>query len=152
MNVFRITRAKYAKDISGTGARLYGGRWNPKGLAVLYTAESRALAALELLVHLPPHLLPEDIKLITLEVPDDLLVETWLVSELPQTWRRYPASDELAAMGEKWVLSGKSLILKVPSVIIPQEFNILINPIHEAFDRVEILTVEDFRIDDRLVK
>ncbi|MCA9731818.1 MAG: RES family NAD+ phosphorylase [Lewinellaceae bacterium] len=152
MEVYRISRSKYADDISGTGARLYGGRWNPKGVAILYTAESRALAALELLVHLDPNLLPSDLKIITIKIPEELSFEILTKSELPENWKNYPAPFELGEIGEKWVFSKRTLGLKVPSVIIPEESNILINPLHDGFHRIEILEIEGFSIDDRLIK
>lgn len=151
MKVFRITRAKYAEDLSDSGARLYGGRWNPKGIAILYTAESRALAVLELLVHSTPLLLPEDLKLIGIEIPDELTILTWSPHELPSAWRNYPADRVLAAMGEKWALSGQSLALKVPSVFVPAENNVLINPAHPDFSSIKMIHSEDFQLDTRLL-
>ncbi|MCO6475374.1 MAG: RES family NAD+ phosphorylase [Phaeodactylibacter sp.] len=151
MKVYRISKAQYANDLSGTGARLYGGRWNPKGIAILYTAESRALAALELLVRLDPNLLPDNLKLITIEIPGDLPVEVLSKEALPRNRKNYPAPSELAKLGEKWVLSQKTLALKVPSVIIPEEFNVLINPLQTNFNQARIIEIEDFSIDGRLV-
>jgi len=107
---------------------------------------------LELLVHLDPNLLPSDLKLITIKIPEELSFEILTKDGLPKNWKSYPAPFELGEIGEKWVFSKRTLVLKVPSVIIPEESNILINPIHGDFHKIEMIEMENFLIDDRLIK
>ena len=151
MIVYRITREKYHKDISGAGSRMYGGRWNSKGIAVLYTAETRALSTLELLVHTDYDLIPPRLKLLTIELPikSEQLYEI-KIKELPENWKRVPPPDELKRIGEKCLVRENRLAIKVPSVIIPDEYNIVINPGHPDFERVLLKKIEDYQLDQRL--
>lgn len=152
MLVFRLARRKYIRDLSGTGARLYGGRWNNKGIAMVYTSDTPSLAALEVLVHLSPQTLPPDYCLATFVVPDDIKAEALAAGDLPRNWRDYPSPAKLAKIGSDWAQSGCSLVLAVPSVIIPAQQNILINPQHADMKRVSVVRVEPFQFDKRLVK
>lgn len=150
MQLFRITKKRYADDLSGEGARLYGGRWNRKGTPALYTSESVSLAAMEVLVNLPAAELPDDLQLLTLNVSDDAGMDEIQVNDLPGGWTRYPPPGSLAEMGTRWFQSGENLLLRVPSAAIPWEWNVLINPRHEMMESVEILSVESFGFDERL--
>lgn len=152
MLVYRIARASYINDLSGFGAREYGGRWNQKGVPVVYASESRSLAVLEYLVHLPLSLLPSELRIATISIPDEIVPVQIAIDKLPATWRNYPAPLKLADMGAAWIKAGKNLLLRVPSAIVEQEFNILINPVHPDMRRISIVSVEDFRIDDRLLR
>jgi len=149
MKVYRITKAKYSQDLSGTGAKLYGGRWNSKGTAILYTAENKALAALKSLVHFDPVLVPKNLKIITIEIPKRA-IKNLGQDKLPKGWKSNPVLLELSEIGKKWVESNSSLALKVPSVIIPGEYNVLVNPEHKLFSTIKILEQEDFSFDERL--
>lgn len=151
MRLFRIARAKHINDTTGAGARIYGGRWNEKGVGVIYTSESRALAALEFLVHVPMPLTPGDLRIIYFDVPERLVSRALDVAVLPGNWRDYPPPPELAARGTHWVHAGESLLLRVPSAIVEHEFNVLINPAHPDFKAVEISTPELFVFDRRLL-
>lgn len=139
MLVWRICREPFA-DLSGEGARLYGGRWNSRGRPMIYTADTAALAVLEVRVHLdlPPELLPDDYVLLTIDI-GDLSIET--VSTLPEDPRH---------LGDTWMADRKSLILKVPSIIVPECFNFLINPAHREVQQVSILSRRRFAFDERL--
>ena len=149
MIVFRISRERYARDLSGTGARIYGGRWNAKGTSLLYTAESRALAAMELAVHTDMNDLFDDLQLVTLSVPgQDLLA----LDPLPSHWNQHPPHPASQRVGEQFVTEGKALILKVPSVVIRGDYNYLINPGHTGFQQIEIVSIEPFQFDQRLIK
>lgn len=148
MRVYRIARQRYASDLSGTGARLYGGRWNPKGIALVYTAESRALAAMELAVRIDLNDLPEDLCVITLDVPDTVTVEG--VEQVDQ-WDRHPP-DPLASVlqGQRFVERGDALVLRVPSVVVRGDINYLLNPLHEDFQQVHRVETVPFFFDERL--
>ena len=122
-----------------------GGRWNERGAGVIFASESRALAALELLVHVPLSLLPGDICVATIRVPDRIRPEGLPRSFLPRGWRGYPAPAELAEIGSNWAAEGGSLLLKVPSAVAEREFNFLINPRHPEMMEVRIIETEDFR-------
>jgi len=150
--VYRITLAKHARDLSGKGARLTGGRWNPKDTAVIYTSESRSLAAMEFLVHVSLVNIPPELKIVTIEVPETIVPKQIDASGLPKDWRNSPAPFSLGDIGARWVSGQESLLLRVPSAVIPREFNILINPSHPDMKSVGIVEVESFMYDDRLHK
>lgn len=151
MEVYRISNTSSAGDLGGTGAKLYGGRWNKKGTGVLYTSESRALALLEYLVHVTLSTLPENLSLVTFRIPEELFSKHSTVSGLPDNWRDFPAPLVLANLGTEWVKKNKVLLLRVPSAIIEHEFNILINPQHPDFKYITH-KIENFGVDDRLLK
>jgi RES domain-containing protein len=116
MIVFRITGKKHARDMSGNGAAIYGGRWNKKGSPVLYTGENKEIALLETIVHTPPAIIPA-LEILTIEIPDDS-IEILSINDLPDNWTNYPAPEILAEIAENWIDSNKSIALKVPSCII----------------------------------
>ena len=151
LEIFRICNGKYEDDLSGTGAKLYGGRWNSKGVPVNYFSSSKSLAVLELLVHSNINLLPDNLKIITLFVPSEIKIKTFNITELPENWKTYPAPIQNQILGDEWLNSNKNLILKLPSVIIPTEYNYLINPNHKDIEKVKIIQKENFRFDERLV-
>lgn len=150
MDVFRITKSAYSQDLTGEGARIHGGRWNKKGVNMLYASEHESLAALEVLVHTPIATSPGDLQLSVISIPDDVPFETLDSNTLPANWIQYPAPTALAERGTEWARSASSLILKVPSVIIRSEWNFLINPAHSDFSRIRINEIRDFQLDDRL--
>lgn len=150
MIVYRISKGKYKEDLSGSGAELYGGRWNNKGNKMLYTASSRALALLEVAVHVPYGILPKDYFLITIEVPE-LKMETISLKILKGTnWTSRPPSQLTQKMGDAFISRNKELVLKVPSIVVLQESNFLINPLHKDFDKVKVISVEPFEFDPQL--
>lgn len=150
MEVFRIARERYVRDLSGEGARLYGGRWNRRGTALLYTAESRSLAVVEFLVHVPIALAPDDLRIARLALPRDAEADELKPDRLPPGWNRYPAPVALADMGSDWARANKKLILKVPSAVVAGERNILLNPAHKLFPKVKVLDVEPFEAIGRM--
>jgi len=151
MLVYRIAKKDVVKDLTGTGAKLYGGRWNHRGTAVVYTSETRALAAVEFLVHVSLSNVPRGQIIATIEIPDDIVPEEAPRASLPRGWRDYPAPREVADLGTRWVKSNKSLLLRVPSAVVEQEYNILINPLHSDMGKVGLQGVEKFEFDKRLV-
>jgi RES domain-containing protein len=152
MLVYRIAKKDVVKDLTGTGAKLYGGRWNHRGTAVVYTSETRALAAVELLVHVSLSNAPRGLMIATIEIPDSIAPEDVPRGSLPRGWRDYPPPRQVADLGTQWVKSGKSLLLKVPSAVVEQEYNILINPLHSDMRHVRSQRVEKFEFDKRLMR
>ncbi|ARN77068.1 hypothetical protein BST97_03095 [Nonlabens spongiae] len=148
MIVYRITSSKYSKDIYGTGAALYGGRWNKKGTPVLYTGESKEIALLETIVHTPPMLVP-NLDILTIKIPDDSIFELE-VSNLPKNWIDYPAPAILSEIGQDWILKGEELAMKVPSCIIHSANNYILNCRHPEYMNIEILEHKNFHFDSRL--
>jgi RES domain-containing protein len=148
MLLYRIVRSAYA-DLSGNGARLYGGRWNSEGKPTVYLASSRSLAVLEALAHLSPTNIPDDYCMMIVEVPDNAAAELD-VKLLPQHWHEYPEQNILKQIGNKFLSDKKSLLLKVPSAIIKEEYNYLLNPLHSDADKVKIISKQPFSFDARL--
>jgi RES domain-containing protein len=151
MRVWRICNEKWAKTaFDGQGAKIYGGRWNSIGIAVVYTSSSLALAALESLVHLGVKKIPLNYVAISADIPENLTIEKVELNKLPQNWRDDPAPAELAIIGNQWVSSGASAIFKVPSAVIDEEWNYLIYPEHPDFDQIQIGLPKPFQFDARL--
>lgn len=140
MDLWRLCRRPHA-DLSGEGARIFGGRWNSPGRRVVYVAEHPALAALEVRVHLdlPFELLPDDFVLMRVVLPDAL------VSSVAAT-----AGQDTVAAGDTWLAQGASVALKVPSVLVPHSWNVLLNPRHADIALASVDTVEPFRFEPRL--
>lgn len=151
MEVFRLSSAKYAHDLSGTGAKIHGGRWNRKGDAVLYTAGTRALALVEVLVHTTNAFLPLNYQLITIYIPDDSIL-TIPNKSLPEEWNTTEPNDSTAMVSSNWLNANQYLTLRVPSVVVEGEYNYLINPAHSDFMKVKVLQNEPFNFDNRLIK
>jgi len=152
MIVYRITKTRYINDLTGTGARQYGGRWNHKGTGIIYASESRSLAILEYLVHVPLSILPSDLSIVSISIPDTINLNEIPAFSLPENWKIYPAPLKLADIGTNWAMSNESLLLRVPSVVVEHEFNILINPSHPDIKHVSILNAEKYLFDDRLIQ
>lgn len=151
MIVYRIDRIK-RKDqlLSGEGAKLYGGRWNAKGLAALYVASSGSLALLEMLVHFDKkEQLPQDRILVEIEIPDKLIIKTISVKRLPEYWKNSPAPKGLTAFYSKMVNEQTHIALAVPSVIVPQEYNYVINPNHPEISKVKVRKFQLLPLDER---
>ncbi|RYD51218.1 MAG: RES domain-containing protein [Sphingobacteriales bacterium] len=152
MEVFRLCRQPFSTSLSGKGAALYGARWNPVGMELIYTASNRSLAMAEVAVHLTLATLPTDYCMMTIAVPDDLAIEHILPADLPPNWNRFPHGPETQKLGEAFLLSGKAPVLQVPSAVVQGDFNILINPQHGAFSCIQIVSVEPFPFDQRIFK
>jgi RES domain-containing protein len=152
MNVYRIAKTLYINDLSRSGARTYGGRWNHKGVSMIYTSENRALATVEYIVHVPLSIVPEHLGLATLHIPDTISPCEISLSDLPGDWREYPAPSRLAELGSEWAAKNESLLLRVPSAVVDHEFNILINPLHSDMRYVSIFQVENYTFDKRLIR
>lgn len=145
-------RAFAGGAFSGEGARLTGGRWNSKGVAVVYTAESLALALLEIVVAVGGMSLPKDYLYAPVEIPSGIRVDHVDAVTLPSRWYVYPAPHELTERGDRWIYDGKSVALVVPSAITRIEENVLLNPAHADFKRLVISGAKPVPVDTRLTK
>jgi RES domain-containing protein len=152
LTAWRIVKAQHqAAAFDGEGARLYGGRWNSRGLPVVYAAATPALAALELLVHLGNS--AALVSYVTIACTfDEALVLRVDRHRLPKDWRSSPARPELALVGDAWLKDGTSAVLEVPSAIIPAESNYLLNPRHDGFASIDIGRAQPFEFDLRLLR
>ena len=147
---WRIVKEKHAATVfSGEGAAKTGGRWNSRGVQVVYTSCTKALAALESLVHLNPPVL---FKYVGLHIKfDAALVETFSAKALPADWQAEPPPPTTKAIGDAWVRESRSAVLALPSVIISDELNYLLNPAHPDFKNITIGKPEPFAFDPRLL-
>lgn len=149
---WRIVKAQHAATaFDGEGARLYGGRWNSRGLAVVYTAASPALAALELLVHFGSSGVLAAYVSIACSFEEAVVLRLDR-ARLPKDWRSSPAVPELALVGDAWLKDGTSAVLEVPNAIIPAESNYLLNPHHADFESIDIGKPQPFEFDLRLLR
>ena len=148
MITYRLTTGKFANDISGTGAKINGGRWNPVGLAGLYTSQYISLTILEILVRATRSTTPNSYTLTSFEIPDNSIYQIQL-NKLKNEWK-YDL-NYTQGIGEDFLTDNQSLCLKVPSAIVPQENNFLLNPLHREFKRVKIIASELLELDKRLI-
>lgn len=147
--IYRITKEKWAGILNGSG---YAGRWNPNGIFVCYTAQSKALACLEMLVHLQTNELNHSFKITKINLPAGIIVSEINENELGDNWQDYFEMHRTQELGKKWIFSHESCLLKVPSALLKGEYNYLINPAHPDFKKIEDLEIEDFVFDPRLGK
>ncbi len=152
MEVFRLSKRIYADKLSGIGAAMYGNRWNSKGVEMIYTSESRALAMAEVIVHLPLFLLPKDYVLIKIYIPDNIEIQTVNPIDITDVWNRYPHSVVTQQIGDRFIKDKEYAVLKVPSAVVKGDHNYLLNPYHKSFNEMKIKEVTDFRFDSRLFK
>lgn len=151
MRIYRLCSARHqATAFAGLGASLAGGRWNRRGVEVVYTAGSLSLAALECLVHFSSQTLPSDYVSFEITVPSEASLEVVDIASLTNDWQDENPPVTTQAFGTDWIKSERSLLLRVPSIIIPTEFNYLINPQHRDFSKLIIGQPEPFRFDPRL--
>lgn len=153
-HAYRIVQSHLTGSaFSGEGARLYGGRWNSPGTRMVYTAESRALAALEMLVHLSSEqVLNHQYSLIPVHFPESLVKRLEDLGKVPPDWQAQPAPNSAKEAGDNWLGGRTSCILSVPSSIISSERNYLLNPEHPDFAKIEMGKPERFVFDERLSK
>ena len=152
MRVWRICKTEHAASaFTGEGAMAYSGRWHHAGTAVVYCSESRALAALEQLVHLHRNRLPPHFVCFGVEIPEGVEIREVQVEDLAAEWRRQPGPPELRDIGTRWAESGETVVLQVPSAVVPGEHNFLVNPRHPDFGQLVIGDPEPFEFDERIV-
>lgn len=149
MIVYRVGKARYANDLRGEGAKLFGGRWNNKMVPCVYTSESRALAVLEYSVNVQLDDIPRALNITIIEIPDENIM---ILNEpdLPGDWKQAPAPSSTKDFGSKILLLGKAPVIRIPSAVIPEEFNYLLNPLHAESNFFKILSISDFIYDVRL--
>lgn len=150
MLVWRIAKEKYALDRLGTGAQLSGGRWNSPGVAVIYTGLTPALCALEKLVH-TSNIMIDDLVLVSIGIPDDeAFYRKYTPVDLPDDWNALPSSTSSIAFGDHFIEAQTYLGLILPSVIMPEEYNLILNPHHQAYHQVSYKIERPFKFDNRL--
>jgi len=147
MLVYRITTVKWAGQLSGSG---YPARWNSRGKFVIYTASNRALACLENLVHRSGEGNQQIFRITEIDVPDDCTLKTVHIGELPENWYKSNNYIYCQRIGDRWIEENESLLLQVPSSIIREEANILINPNHPEFPNISVRNITPFQFDERL--
>ncbi|MAW94867.1 MULTISPECIES: RES family NAD+ phosphorylase [unclassified Leeuwenhoekiella] len=150
MLVYRLSRKKYADSLSGKGAALRGARWNSKGVELVYTAQSRALALAEVAVHLSIAALPSDFMMLEIFIPDTLKIKTLKNNALPEFWNDFPYNLNTKEFGDQFVTDAKFAILKVPSAVVLGDFNYLINLNHPDAKDIKIQSKSSFPLDKRI--
>lgn len=151
MRLWRIAHHKYALDKLCLGAAQYGGRWNPVGMAALYCGTSIAVCALEKFVHIGSGVLPPQV-LVAIDLPDDCSLFAPDIASLPPGWDALPTSLAAQAFGGRWLHAAGELAMKVPSAIVHEECNVVLNPRHPDYARVRLTEVRPFTFDRRLYK
>ncbi|MEO8819755.1 MAG: RES family NAD+ phosphorylase [Ginsengibacter sp.] len=148
MIVYRITNERFKADISGNGAALYGSRWNSIGNPLLYTSQSISLCILESLVHLKRKEIPPSQCLLQIELPDAKSIVEISYKKIKEHWYEEPEYTQW--LGDQFLQNNQALVIKVPSAIVPQESNFLLNPLHSEFKKVKIINSELLQLDKRL--
>jgi RES domain-containing protein len=146
MIVYRITTEEWSKKLTASG---YPARWNSRGNFMIYTAESRALACLENLVHRSGEGNSALYKVMVIDIPDSLTIEITKVKKLKPDWNSMANYPYCQSIGDKWLQAAESVVLKVPSSVIKPEFNFLLNPNHADFKKIKLAGVESFNFDER---
>lgn len=149
MLIYRIGKTKYAKDLSGEGAKINGGRWNHKSIPCIYTSESRALSLLEYTVNVNIDEIPRALSITTLEIPDEDIL---IISEdsLPGNWKQIPIPSSTKNFGTHFLNATAKLAIKIPSSVMPDEFNYILNPLHPNSKHIKVLEIQDLAYDVRI--
>lgn len=147
--VWRIARRRFALDRLGIGARQDGGRWNSPGVGVIYTGRSISIAALEKFVNLAA-VVPPDLVLVRVELPDNYSFEEPALADLPPDWNAVPTAPSSMQLGTQWAQENRSLVLYVPAALIPEEANAVLNPNHPEFAGVTMTIERAFHYDPRM--
>ena len=151
MRVWRISALAHGA-FDGAGGRIASARWNRRGMPIIYTAGSLALAALEFFVHLPPDLMLKRLVAVSADIPESLKRDRIEVANLPAEWRSDRHVERLRDLGMEWLKTARTAVLDVPSAVIPQDRNYLLNPAHPHFSRVRVDPPEPFEFDYRMWK
>lgn len=147
MLVFRITLKKYSDSLFASGR---AARWNNNDVKIIYTANSRALACLENVVHRSKLGLSANFCVLEIDIPTSLSVQNIFLENLPKNWDQFENMHFTQALGDEWIEKGETAVLKVPSSIVHEEFNYLLNPNHSDFHKIKLLAVKPFLFDDRI--
>jgi len=152
MELYRITQESYSNDLSGNGSRIFGGRWNSEGQYALYTSASRSLALLETIAHIPVKLFRnKKYILVTVFLPDKAPLKFIEEKDLPNNWDALDIQHVTQKVGDNFLEEQKALLLRVPSVLMPEEFNYIINPLHPSMKQVKVIYQREIRFNDRLI-
>jgi RES domain-containing protein len=151
MIVYRICKEKYADNLSGIGAELYGGRWNSKGVPMLYASSNISLCTLEMLVQINHQLVPHDFILLFIQLPTTAHCKIIFGENLPLNWNSHPPNNHTQKIGDEFILNSQHLCMHVPSAIIPNENNILLNPHSKHFSNLKVIKKIKYQIDGRLL-
>lgn len=152
ITAWRITKRRHAREaFTGAGAKKYGGRWNSPGTALVYTSATQSLALLEILVHLETPALVHEYVSISVAI-DGQLIQHLDRSRLPRNWRMEPIPAQVRNIGDEWVKNMSSVVLEVPSVLVPAESNFLLNPVHPDFSRLVVGEPVRFAFDERFAR
>lgn len=152
MKVFRLSRKKYANELSGKGASLSANRWNSKGTEIIYCASSRALAMAEVAVHLNLALIPNDYLMLEIHIPDSIKIQKIDQSDLPSGWDLFPHILPTQKIGDDFMRQNNYCVLSIPSAVVKGDVNYLLNPFHKDFKGIEIVNSYGFSFDQRLFK
>lgn len=152
MEVFRLTKRKYAHTLSGLGAARFGNRWNSKGVEMIYTAQNCALAMAEVAVHLSLATLPDDFVMLEIDIPGSVDIRILDQINLGSNWDVFPYNPNTQLLGNAFIANQKSAVLKVPSAVVKGEHNFLINPNHKDATNIKIIRTYDFPFDRRIFK
>lgn len=153
MELYRITQESYSNDLSGNGSRIFGGRWNSEGRYALYTSANRSLALLETLAHIPAKFFRnKKYMLVTIFLPDKASLKFIEETDLPNNWDALDIQHVTQKIGDNFLEEQKDFLLRVPSVLMPEEFNYIINPLHPSMKQVKVIHQREIRFNDRLIK
>lgn len=152
MIVYRLVRKKYGFALSGEGAKLAGGRWNSIDFSLIYTSDSRSLCTAEVAVSLPMGIFPNDFEMLSIEIPVDIPILEINIRNLLEGWRKFPYLEKTLQLGDQFILENEFLVMKVPSAVIPGDFNYLINPRHPDFEKIKNIKTEPYEFDERFFK
>ena len=150
MEVFRLSRKEFALPLSGKGSAIKGARWNSIGVELIYTAANRSLAMAEIAVHFSLATLPSHFMMLTIFIPDNFPIKELEVKDLPLNWNTFPHPVSTQKIGDDFVNENKFCVLRIPSVVTQGDYNFLINPYHNDFKKVKIISVEKFPFDQRI--
>jgi RES domain-containing protein len=152
VRIYRIAKTQYINDLSGEGARVFGGRWNKVGDAMLYFSQNLSLSLLEIIVHVNYAVLPLDYSFLEVDIPDASIKKIQSIDFIEPKWSTEEAVNQLQMLGSNWLKKRESLAMRVPSAIIPHENNFLINPLHKDFGNLKIIKVGKMDFDPRLLR
>ncbi len=152
MEVYRLSREKFASPLSGNGAAIKGARWNSIGVELIYSASNRSLAMAEVAVHFTLATLPCDYIMMTIFIPDNIPIKKLNESDLPKDWNTFPHPSSTQSIGDMFVLENKYCVLQIPSAVTMGDYNVLINPNHPDFIKIKIITTSKFPFDKRIFK
>ncbi|MBL7760701.1 MAG: RES family NAD+ phosphorylase [Sediminibacterium sp.] len=149
MIVYRVSKKQFAADLTGEGARLFGGRWNHIHTGCLYTSASRALALLEFSVNVNRMLAPKSLSLVAIEIPEKNILKLQ-ITDLPENWQDVPVPGSTRDYGTGLLRKAQHSVIAIPSVVVPEEYNYLLNPLHKDHGKIRIMAISELGYDGRI--